>query len=332
MDFFERTGRMALGSRLRRLSETITRDAARVHRHYGAPLHPQWFPVLFVLGDGSEKTITEIAREIGHSHVSVSRMVREMIRHGILVQHATPQDRRQTRVKLSTKGRQARARMDDQIADVGRAVERASADARHDLWEALGEWEYLLREKSLLSRVLEEKKRRETRQIRIVDYEPRHHADFRRLNEAWITQYFAIEEADRKALDSPQACILDGGGHILVALADDTVVGVCALMKIDRRSYELAKMAVAQEARGQGIGWLLGRAALDRARQSGATRVYLESNTRLKPAISLYQKLGFRKIVGPPSPYARSNIQMEVLLTESPVNAAARTDPPASGT
>jgi GNAT superfamily N-acetyltransferase len=315
VDFFESTGRMALGSRLRRLSETITRDAARVHRQYGAPIHPKWFPILFVLGDGSEKTITGIASEIGHSHVSVSRMVREMIRHGFVVEHTAPKDRRQTRVRLSPKGRQARARMDDQITDVGRAVDEASAHTRHDLWEALGEWEYLLREKSLFARVLEQKKRRETRQIRVVDYEARHHADFRRLNEAWITRYFAIEDSDRTALDAPQTSILDRGGHILVALADDTVVGVCALTKMDAHTYELAKMAVAEEVRGQGIGSLLGHAALDRAREAGATRVYLESNTRLKPAIELYRKLGFRKIVGAPSAYARCNIQMEVLLT-----------------
>jgi ribosomal protein S18 acetylase RimI-like enzyme len=318
MDFFDRTGRMALGSRLRRLSETLTRDAARVHRHYGNALHPRWFPVLFVLGDGSEKTITEIAAEIGHSHVSVSRMVREMIRHGLVAEHAAPTDRRQTRVRLSPKGRQARTRMDGQLTDVGRAVERASAETRHDLWEALGEWEYLLREQSLFSRVLEEKKRRETRQIRIVDYEPSHRADFRRLNEGWITQYFAIEDADRKALESPQTYILQRGGHIRVALADDSVVGVCALIKMDEQSFELAKMAVAQEARGQGIGWLLGRAALDRARAAGARRVYLESNTRLKPALALYRKLGFRKVIGPASPYARSNIQMELRLTPGP--------------
>lgn len=314
MDFFERTGRMALGSRLRRLSETVTRDAARVHRHYGAPIHPRWFPVIFVLDEGAERTVTEIAREIGHSHVSVSRMVREMRRHGLLAEVASPQDRRTTRVRLSAKGRQARTKMTHQITDVGRAIDQASAEARYDLWEALAEWEYLLSEKSLLARVLEQKKRRETRAIRIVDYQPAHHADFRRLNEAWITRYFVIEDADRRVLGAPQQYILDKGGHILVALADDVVVGVCALLKMDDRTYELAKMAVSDDVRGQGIGRLLGNAALDRARQTGATRVYLESNTRLEPAISLYRKLGFRKIVGPPTPYARCNIQMEVVL------------------
>jgi hypothetical protein len=34
----------------------------------------------------------------------------------------------------------------------------------------------------------------------------------------------------------------------------------------------------------------------------------------LKPAINLYYKLGFRKTSGPPSPYERSNIQMELIF------------------
>ncbi|RYD17729.1 MAG: MarR family transcriptional regulator, partial [Verrucomicrobiaceae bacterium] len=40
----------------------------------------------------------------------------------------------------------------------------------------------------------------------------------------------------------------------------------------------------------------------------------LESNTVLKPAIKLYEKLGFKKVVGRASPYSRANIQMELDL------------------
>jgi ribosomal protein S18 acetylase RimI-like enzyme len=316
-DFFERTGRMALGSRLRRLSETLTRDAAKVYALYGVPLHPKWFPVFVVLADGGDKTVTGIAQEIGHSHPSVSRMVREMLRHGLLLERPHANDRRKTSVRLSAKGQKARARLDEQSVDVRRAVDNASAESRHDLWEALGEWEYLLSQKSLVRRVVEARREREQADVQVVDYEPRYRDAFRRLNEAWISRYFQIEDADRKALTAPQAHILDKGGHILVALLDDRPVGVCALMRLGDGSYELAKMAVAPEAQGRGIGWLLGRAAVARAKALGARRVYLESNTVLKPAIALYHKLGFRKIVGPPSTYARCNIQMELRLDAS---------------
>lgn len=78
--------------------------------------------------------------------------------------------------------------------------------------------------------------------------------------------------------------------------------------------YELAKMAVAPTVQGKSIGWLLGQAALEQARSAGANKLYLESNTVLRPAINLYQKLGFRKIAGHPTPYQRCNIQMELNL------------------
>ena len=85
-----------------------------------------------------------------------------------------------------------------------------------------------------------------------------------------------------------------------------------ALIKIEdpEYDYELAKMAVSPRAQGKNIGWLLGRAAINKARQLGARGLYLESNTRLVPAINLYHKLGFVKVVGHASPYERSNIQM----------------------
>jgi GNAT superfamily N-acetyltransferase len=152
-------------------------------------------------------------------------------------------------------------------------------------------------------------------EIRIVDYAEKFRATFKALNEAWITRYFRIEEADRRALEQADAYILGKGGHILVALDRDEPVGVCALIKLDDRpAYELAKMAVASHLQGRGIGHQLALAAIAWARVRGARRLFLESNTILEPAIRLYRKLGFVEIKGPPSAYARSNIQMELLL------------------
>ena len=59
---------------------------------------------------------------------------------------------------------------------------------------------------------------------------------------------------------------------------------------------------------------LLGTAIIEKARTLGARGIYLESNTILKPAISLYHKLGFKKVTGHPTPYARCNIQMGLPL------------------
>jgi GNAT superfamily N-acetyltransferase len=78
--------------------------------------------------------------------------------------------------------------------------------------------------------------------------------------------------------------------------------------------YELAKMAVSPKAQGLGIGYVLGMAVLEKARRMKAKNVYLESNTKLVPAISLYRKLGFIEVKGNATPYERCNIQMVVDL------------------
>ena len=148
------------------------------------------------------------------------------------------------------------------------------------------------------------------------DFQPGDQPIFRQLNEAWISHYFTLEPADLKALDHPEEYILQLGGCILFAELSGQVVGTCALIKMaDGSSYELAKMAVSPAAQGQQIGYLLGQAAVQRVRDLGGHRVYLESNAKLTPALALYRKLGFQDLAQPnPSPCARADVQMELLL------------------
>lgn len=316
MSFFEQTGKKAIGTRLRRLSEWITEDAAQIYTLYGVTLQPKWFPVYYVLSGGEAKTITSIAEEIEHSHVSVSKIIREMAKSGLITFGSDENDARKNLVSLSELGLAINDKIAPQFEDVGNAIEAIMAQSNHDLWKAIEEWEFLLSQKSLLQRVIEQRKARESQAVKIVDYNPTYQQAFRDLNVEWISKYFKMEPADYQALDHPQSYILDKGGHILVALYQDQPVGVCALIKKDHPvfDYELGKMAVSPAAQGKNIGFLLGKAILDKARELGARNVFLESNTLLKPAIGLYYKLGFEKISGYPSPYERSNIQMMVVL------------------
>jgi GNAT superfamily N-acetyltransferase len=155
-----------------------------------------------------------------------------------------------------------------------------------------------------------------TAPVTIVDYAPEHRRAFQDLNEAWIIEYFRIEEADRKVLADPESTILARGGHILVAIAHGQPIGVCALINLDDTpAFELAKMGVAKAAQGRGVGRQLATAAIHWARAHGARRLFLESNTRLEPAIRLYRSLGFTEVsAATPSVYSRSNIQMELRL------------------
>jgi DNA-binding MarR family transcriptional regulator/N-acetylglutamate synthase-like GNAT family acetyltransferase len=316
---YDEMGKMALGSRLRRLAEAFTDENRTVYLENGIPLEPRWFPVLYALWKKNNDTkptltTTEIAEWIGHSHASVSQIVKEMIKNDMLETVKSETDARCSQLSLSEKARSILPALENQLADVEAAVAQLQRESQFDLFRAITEMEYLLEKKNLVDRVREQRKLRESHDVQIIDYTPDYHDAFRNLNHEWITKHFRLEESDNLALDHPDEKILKPGGHIFMALYKGEAVGTCALIKMSDNSFELAKMAVTDRAKGKNIGYLLGKACLDKARELGATSVFLESNTKLKPAITLYHKLGFQKIVGPPSPYERSNIQMEVIL------------------
>lgn len=319
MDLYNRTGKMAIGSRLRLLTSRITEQSGLLYQLYQINLVPKWFPVFFVLSENKAMTITEIAQQIGHSQPSVTKIVKEMTKAQLIQSNQKSADKRRNLVGLTAEAIAINSKINEQYKDVEAAIESIEKEATHDLWKAIGEWERLLEQKSLFERVQEQRKLRDRTDIRIVAYQSKYKAAFKQLNEQWINQYFEMEEADHKALDHPEQYILKKGGIILVALDQDQPIGVCALIKMQDSNYdfEMAKMAVAPSARGKRIGWLLGQAIIQAAKDVGASKLYLESNTLLKPAISLYKKMGFQKIPGLHSPYKRANIHMELNLSKS---------------
>jgi GNAT superfamily N-acetyltransferase len=153
--------------------------------------------------------------------------------------------------------------------------------------------------------------------VLIRAFQPGDETAFRVLNEAWITRFFVLEEKDRLTLGDPEKYILKPGGQILFALLGDEIVGCCALMRMDAECFEIAKMAVDESVQGRGIGGLLMQGSIDLARRLGARRLYLETNSKLAPALRLYASFGFRRITDetlPPSPYARADVRMELRL------------------
>lgn len=314
MDFYDKTGKMAIGTRLRMLTDRITADAAAIDHLYGMDIKPKWFPVLFALSDGEAKTITGIAREIGQTHPSVSNIVKEMAGNKLVREVADKQDKRRTVIALSARGRELCALLPEVCEDVATAVEEVSQATRNDLWEAIREWEEQLSAKSLLQRVQEVRRARRAKEITIVPYEPRFREAFAALNKGWIQKYFELEEADLSPLEHPQEYILDKGGYIFVGCYRGEPMGVCALLKRDdpEYDYELAKLAVSPRAQGLGMGLRLCQAVVAQARQLGARKLFLESNTRLHPAIHIYRKVGFRELPKRPSVYKRADIWMEL--------------------
>ena len=154
-------------------------------------------------------------------------------------------------------------------------------------------------------------------EVTIREFQPGDESSFRTLNEEWITRYFRIETKEKEILADPKGTILNRGGKIFFAVAENRCVGCCALRRIDETEYEVAKMAVTPGFQGLGLGRKLLLAVIDTGRKLGARRLYLETNHILTPAIRLYESVGFKHIPPlriTPSDYARADVYMEILF------------------
>jgi len=140
---------------------------------------------------------------------------------------------------------------------------------------------------------------------------------FKTLNEEWIARIFTIEEADRVILDNPVENIVNRGGDVLIARDSDSIVGCVALVPTGAGVFELSKMSVIPELRGRGYGRRIILAAINRARELGATSIFLGSSTKLPNAVHLYESVGFKRVpveqIGP-MPYVRADVFMDLEL------------------
>jgi len=150
--------------------------------------------------------------------------------------------------------------------------------------------------------------------IKLIYFEEKYQPDFKRLNLQWLDKFELTESHDLLILDYPQREVIDPGGVIFLAMNGEEVIGTAGLMKVKEGDYELVKMAVAEDWRGQGISKLLLERCIEEARIRHAHTVHLFSNSRLQTALQLYTKYGFRQVPVTDAPYETSDVKMELSL------------------
>lgn len=77
-------------------------------------------------------------------------------------------------------------------------------------------------------------------------------------------------------------------------LDDEKLIGTVALKKIDDYTVELKALYLDKSYRGQHLGSRLIKVAIDEAKTRGFKSMVLDSMSKYKEALHLYEKLGFR--------------------------------------
>ena len=153
-------------------------------------------------------------------------------------------------------------------------------------------------------------------QVNIIPFTIEYSKDFYKLNIEWLKTSFYVEPYDEEVLSNPEKYIIDKRGFIFFAKLNNVIVGTYALMPLPKQdAFELTKMAVSPEYRGQKIGQKLLEHCITYAKTEQFNRLLLYSSRKLENAIYLYRKFGFVEIdVEDNCPYERCDIKMECFL------------------
>jgi len=189
---YKKLGQVTLGNQLRMFADMITSGAATIYEQFGVAIDLKWFPVFYVLASEKDSTVTSIASTIGHSHVSVSKIISEMEGSNLTTSRKSRSDSRRTLVNLSKAGKSLVPDLLAQCEHVDCALSQLAEETGIDIWEALAITRQSLKYFPLSERI---KALDETSEIRIIDFNPRYTDDFKRLNVEWITRFWVLEDA-----------------------------------------------------------------------------------------------------------------------------------------
>lgn len=306
-------GSLMLASRLRRLSDQLYAGVDTSYVAAGVELTSRCFPLLLLLRDNGPTSITALATQIGQTHPVVVQLGRKLVDAGMVVEMPDAKDERRRLLALSDAGKVLLRDMAPLWDDVRAAVDSVFEHGTPQLMASLERAEARLQARGFGETIAACRRQRERAAVEIIDYADQYAPDFKRLNIAWLERYFYVEALDDKVLSDPQSSILDAGGQIFLARLDGRIVGTCALIRAGDASIELSKMAVTPECQGLGIARRLIERAFDAFEASGAQLLFLESNSKLAPAIRLYESSGFNHVARPAGDahYQRADVYME---------------------
>ena len=153
MDYARSLGGAGIGARLRRLSEQIDGDAARVYATLGIDFEQRWFGVLNQLALNGPATVGELALKLRITHASVSQTRDSLEKAGLIKSKVDKIDARRRRLELTAAGRRLVLRLKSLWQYFEEAALELAAEAR-DLMASLDRLDDALERQSMLERIM----------------------------------------------------------------------------------------------------------------------------------------------------------------------------------
>tara|TARA_B110000046_G_scaffold185756_1_gene229088 strand:- start:3273 stop:3734 length:462 start_codon:yes stop_codon:yes gene_type:complete len=151
------------------------------------------------------------------------------------------------------------------------------------------------------------------KKLQIKKYEDKYHKQFKKISLDWLHTFNLYEKADDDLLDNPNK-YLEKGSSIFLAHFNDKVVGTVSICPISTSVYEIMKLGVVDAYKGLGVGRKLMETCINLCIEKEIKLITLETSSKLKSAIKLYEKLGFIHVEIKDSYYESADVKMELKL------------------
>jgi DNA-binding MarR family transcriptional regulator/GNAT superfamily N-acetyltransferase len=282
-------------SAVRAFNRFYTRKLGVLDQHFmKSPFSLSEGRVLYELAHREDLAAKAIGIELGLDPGYLSRLIQNFDEEGLITRKPLPSDRRQYRLSLTAKGRQAFAKLD-----------RSSDDQVAAMLEAIppGEAERLISAMSVIERLLGAT---EASPARAILREPRP-GDM-----GWVVQSHGALYASEYGFDSSfEALVAEIAAKFLtsfdasrercwIADLDGVPVGSVFLVKHSDDVAKLRLLLVDPAGRGQGLGQKLVAECIAFAKACGYRKITLWTQSILLAARKIYQDSGFVLVASEP--------------------------------
>lgn len=147
--------------------------------------------------------------------------------------------------------------------------------------------------------------------MKIIQFEEKYRQDFIDFNTDWIMSNFgSLEEHDIETFEKIDEEI-KAGAMIFFAVENEIALATCMAKPMEEKTWEICKLGSNKKVPHKGAGSAVFEAAMNWALNHGAEKLFILSNSQLKPALHIYRKYGFKEIKLDNYEYVRGDIAFE---------------------
>lgn len=150
--------------------------------------------------------------------------------------------------------------------------------------------------------------------MNVVEYDSRYKESFIQFNTDWIVDNFGCLEKEDYETFAKIDEEIENGAMIYFAVENDIPLATCMAKPMRGETWEICKLGSNKHREHKGCGSAVFEAAVQWAIDHGAKRLFILSNRKLKPAVHIYEKYGFREIKLDDYEYVRGDIAFERLI------------------